>query len=494
MALASGCGSDPADGGPNGTGGSGGTAGEGGSAGHGGSGGDGGSAGHGGAGGDGGTAGDGGEGGGAGHAGVGGHGGTGGSGPTCGNGELDPGEECDDGNEDDGDGCSSSCEWEAEPIALPGGSIWMMGSASGEQWTRVGSNCLLEVGSSEYFHAFPIVNATPHAQRVRVRTSVLDWVVVLAYSFPFDPIRPESGCLVGEDWRTNRLHPSLYDLSIPPGALRVIVVSTATGAPLGVPPIVEVITEARCGDGIVGEGEACDDGNTSGGDGCSADCRTIEVGWTCAAPGSDCTPNVCGDGLLGGGEGCDDGNEDDGDGCAASCTVEAGHACPIPGEDCRPISCGDGFVDFPETCDPVGPGCSDACGIVYFDTQNAEKNMPFGATIPVGRWATRIMDQQPWVYSFDVVGGHRYVAEIFVGAPWACTASGGPGYTNLPIATLNLQDMMAGFPVVDSDDFKDGSCPRFEINPASDATMGLWIYQDGPGSADPMYVRVEELP
>ena len=35
-----------------------------------------------------------------------------------------------------------------------------------------------------------------------------------------------------------------------------------------------------CGDGIVLPGEACDDGNAQGGDGCAADC-TVEAGWTC---------------------------------------------------------------------------------------------------------------------------------------------------------------------------------------------------------------------
>jgi cysteine-rich repeat protein len=40
-----------------------------------------------------------------------------------------------------------------------------------------------------------------------------------------------------------------------------------------------------CGDGIVNSdiygNEQCDDGNTASGDGCSADCRTVEAGWTC---------------------------------------------------------------------------------------------------------------------------------------------------------------------------------------------------------------------
>jgi len=34
-------------------------------------------------------------------------------------------------------------------------------------------------------------------------------------------------------------------------------------------------TIPRCGDGIIDGGEACDDGNTVGGDGCSADCHSL---------------------------------------------------------------------------------------------------------------------------------------------------------------------------------------------------------------------------
>ena len=35
-------------------------------------------------------------------------------------------------------------------------------------------------------------------------------------------------------------------------------------------------TFPRCGDGILDAGEACDDGNTAGGDGCAADCSATQ--------------------------------------------------------------------------------------------------------------------------------------------------------------------------------------------------------------------------
>jgi len=35
-------------------------------------------------------------------------------------------------------------------------------------------------------------------------------------------------------------------------------------------------TAPRCGDGVLDGGEVCDDGNVVGGDGCAADCHTLQ--------------------------------------------------------------------------------------------------------------------------------------------------------------------------------------------------------------------------
>jgi len=61
---------------------------------------------------------------------------------------------------------------------------------------------------------------------------------------------------------------------------------------------------AMCGNGRVEEGEACDDGGTSAGDGCSSACA-LEEGFDCTTTNPTvCTPN-CGDGLIVGAETCD---------------------------------------------------------------------------------------------------------------------------------------------------------------------------------------------
>ncbi|MEO6600591.1 MAG: myxococcus cysteine-rich repeat containing protein, partial [Polyangiaceae bacterium] len=43
-----------------------------------------------------------------------------------------------------------------------------------------------------------------------------------------------------------------------------------------------------CGDGTLTSDEACDDGNTVSGDGCSAVCLQVERGFSCPNPGKAC--------------------------------------------------------------------------------------------------------------------------------------------------------------------------------------------------------------
>lgn len=77
---------------------------------------------------------------------------------------------------------------------------------------------------------------------------------------------------------------------------------------------------AMCGNKIVEDGEACDDGNTVDADGCTNVCQY----------------GRCGDGILGAGESCDDGNSEDEDACPNTCVL------PV---------CGDGVIQPPEACD-----------------------------------------------------------------------------------------------------------------------------------------------
>lgn len=123
-----------------------------------------------------------------------------------------------------------------------------------------------------------------------------------------------------------------------------------------------------CGDGKWQAGEACDDGNSLGGDGCSADCTQVEKDFVCPGPGESCVFTVvCGDGRIAGPETCDDGNERDDDGCSAKCAIEPGYVCLTQGHPCSAAECGDGVVAGEERCDDggdsSGDGCSELCEV-----------------------------------------------------------------------------------------------------------------------------------
>jgi cysteine-rich repeat protein len=115
---------------------------------------------------------------------------------------------------------------------------------------------------------------------------------------------------------------------------------------LGLPVDAYVPPVPVCGDWTIDEGEQCDDGNRTSGDGCDAYCQletpascgdyTVQSGEDCdAGPSgsSSCTPLctyvTCGDGILtaSAGETCDDGDSLSGDGCSSYCNVETGWTC-----------------------------------------------------------------------------------------------------------------------------------------------------------------------
>jgi cysteine-rich repeat protein len=127
----------------------------------------------------------------------------------------------------------------------------------------------------------------------------------------------------------------------------------------------------KCGDGVVGDGETCDDGNAVGNDGCSALCAiespSCGDGLTSTPPEecddantdeddaclNDCRAARCGDGRIWVSvEDCEDGNRENGDGCSRDCNRETDR-------------CGNGVHDAGEECDDgnekIGDGCSAAC-------------------------------------------------------------------------------------------------------------------------------------
>ncbi len=143
------------------------------------------------------------------------------------------------------------------------------------------------------------------------------------------------------------------------GTSAVVVIAEVKDAASDVP------TGPYCGDGVVLRNEQCDDGNATGGDGCSRICQ-VEANHTCPPLGGPCVNNaICGNSALTSNEACDDGNQKSGDGCSDNCkTVEPGFACRVPGKPCITV-CGDGMLASIEDCDDggttAGDGCSNTC-------------------------------------------------------------------------------------------------------------------------------------
>ncbi|HSR99945.1 MAG TPA: DUF4215 domain-containing protein, partial [Kofleriaceae bacterium] len=113
--------------------------------------------------------------------------------------------------------------------------------------------------------------------------------------------------------------------------------------PLKVDPISGKFCSASCkfefcGNGVTDTdiGEICDDSNTVGGDGCSADCKSTEL---CGNHKLD-QPFKDGNGAPDlndpRNEVCDDGNNVDGDGCSSDCrsSENCGNGKLDPGEEC----------------------------------------------------------------------------------------------------------------------------------------------------------------
>ena len=128
------------------------------------------------------------------------------------------------------------------------------------------------------------------------------------------------------------------------------------------PACVKTAAGSCCGNGTLDHGEECDDGNTTGGDGCSPQC-IVEADYVCPVAGQPCVSTVvCGDGRISGSEQCDDGVNLSTYGMTTGCA---------PG--CRmPPYCGDGNVDaaFGEGCDlgasngQPGQNCDSNCQVI----------------------------------------------------------------------------------------------------------------------------------
>lgn len=152
------------------------------------------------------------------------------------------------------------------------------------------------------------------------------------------------------------------------------------------------MSDGVCGDGVVSQTEACDDGNAVDGDGCDSNCtmtgcgngvvdflEACDDGNTNNGDGCDnnCMQTFCGNGIKTDGEQCDDGNQVNGDGCDLNCTmsgcgngVQSGNeACDdgnaVEGDgcdsNCTASACGNGIMGGGESCDDGNTDSADGC-------------------------------------------------------------------------------------------------------------------------------------
>jgi cysteine-rich repeat protein len=284
---------------------------------------------------------------------------------TCGNGMLEANEACDDGNVNRGDGCSPGCR--VEPGYSCGGQPSACVTLCGDGITAGTERCddgnrTSGDGCNDTCQVEPGYRC-PSPGNVCFATCGNGTV--------------EQGETCDDGNTTNG-----------DGCTNICAEEagyTCTGAPS--------ICRATCGDGVRTVNEVCDDGNLRAGDGCSARCL-LENGQSCQASNvcdsGRCNPDTdlceavprCGDGALDEGELCDDGNTTAGDGCNATCTaIEAGYSCTGIPSVCA-VTCGDGVQAASEACDDgnttANDGCSAACAIEPgFGCQNEDVRQYF---------------------------------------------------------------------------------------------------------------------
>lgn len=219
---------------------------------------------------------------------------------ACGDGDVISGETCDDGNTTAGDGCSPTCQPEAGFVCTGSPSDCVAGSCAdpivvtGPTFAFAGTNINQYNDDENYNAGATCVDATTTpsgfdlvfradlqaGQTLRVRE--LGGLDSLIHIF--------SGGMCGAGMACAS--------SIDAGETTGVTFSAAAAGPVyfvveswGNPSATTTFDIradiSTCGDGAITSVEACDDGNTTPGDGCSATC-TVETGFLCEG-----TPSAC---------------------------------------------------------------------------------------------------------------------------------------------------------------------------------------------------------
>lgn len=301
-----------------------------------------------------------------------------GPGVTCGDGLVEGTEACDDENTDDGDGCSSDCEVEdgwvcdddepsvcgttCENLLQPTeldcatGTI-TLNTADGTLGVGDYSCSTYSYPGREQVLTFTNSLATTAEITIDSVRLAADGDYDLYVFEPSEDICGLGSCVTsGVDSGPNED----VTFTATAGQTFHVVYDIFNNAMATTEYTLEITCAAVvCGNGAVTSIEECDDGDTMGGDGCSATCE-IEDGYVCPSSGGACHVIACGDGFLDGSEVCDDGDLMSGDGCSATCTVESGYECSGAPSVCVTV-CGNGVINSGEACDDGNTTAGDGC-------------------------------------------------------------------------------------------------------------------------------------
>jgi cysteine-rich repeat protein len=283
----------------------------------------------------------------------------------CGDGTMDEdlGETCDDGNIIDGDGCSSTCQLEANPDPFCGDG---------------------NVDEGEECDGGIMLNGLPCRDNCRIPVcgdGILDEGEECDGGIMLNGLACSSSCIIETvESSTTEEHPNpgpfCGDGNVDEGE------ECDGGIMLNGLPCRDNCRIPVCGDGILDEGEECDGGIMLNGLPCRDNCRIpvcgdgiLDEGEECDGGimlnGLPCRENcfipVCGDGILDEGEECDGGIMVNGLACSSNCIIETVESSTTEEQSNPGSFCGDGNVDEGEECDGGimlnGLPCRDNCRV-----------------------------------------------------------------------------------------------------------------------------------
>lgn len=244
----------------------------------------------------------------------------------CANGIVEPQETCDDGNTVVGDGCTDQCvlepgfqcigapsvcgrsEVEPNEDGTPSGGGGASGNDVGPPTvanaSAGGINRLAQGDVRRFFRidpagdedVFVVENNDTNTRIVTTQVSGATTGIGADCVGDTDPAMSLRSAVAGglgaseafSDDEGTSLCPQLQ-FTLPPGQVKYLQVLQFSDSGAIPEDLILGISSVRrpCGDGTIGMGEVCDDGNEAGGDGCSATC-TVESGYVCAGEPSFC--------------------------------------------------------------------------------------------------------------------------------------------------------------------------------------------------------------